>query len=99
MLRSTLVALALLTVSVQARTLEVGQGKTYPLPSDAAAAAQAGDTIAITPGQYVDCAVITKNDVTVEGVGDPEKIVMTDKTCEGKALLVIRGENTPPSAT
>ena len=94
MLRSTLVALALLTVSAQARTLEVGQGKTYALPSDAVAAAQAGDIIAITPGQYFDCAVIAKNDLTVEGVGDPEKIVMTDKACEGKALLVIRGENT-----
>ena len=96
MLRSsTVVALALFAAtSAQARTLEVGQGKTYPVPSAAVAAAQPGDVIDISPGQYFDCAVIAKNNLTIEGVGDAEKVVMTDKACEGKALLVIRGENT-----
>lgn len=96
MLRSvTTAAVVTLLVShaAQARTLEVGQGRQYPAPSAAAASAQAGDTIAIYPGQYVDCAVLTKNDLIVEGIGSPEQIVMTDKACEGKALLVIRGEN------
>lgn len=83
----------LISVTAQARTLEVGSGKQYPAPSAAAAAAQAGDTIAVYPGRYVDCAVIAQNDVIVEGVGNAEQIVMTDKACEGKALLVIRGEN------
>lgn len=96
MLRSitTAAILALLvSATAQARTLEVGSGKQYPAPSAAAAAAQAGDTIAVYPGRYVDCAVIAQNDVIVEGVGNAEQIVMTDKACEGKALLVIRGEN------
>ncbi|MDP9096634.1 MAG: right-handed parallel beta-helix repeat-containing protein [Pseudomonadota bacterium] len=57
------------------------------------AAAQEGDTVAVYPGQYFDCAVITKNNLTVEGVGNAEQIVMIDKACEGKALLVIRGEH------
>ncbi|MDT7950487.1 MAG: right-handed parallel beta-helix repeat-containing protein [Acetobacteraceae bacterium] len=76
-----------------ARTLEAGQGKQYESPSAAISAAQEGDRVAIYPGQYFDCAVIQKNNITVEGVGNPEQIVMTDKACEGKALLVIRGEN------
>lgn len=96
MLRSsTVVILALAAItSAHARTLEVGEGKAYPAPSAAIAAAEAGDTISVYPGQYFDCAVITKNNLTVQGVGDTEKIVMTDKACEGKALLVIRGDNT-----
>jgi pectate lyase len=80
--------------SANARTLEVGEGKAYPAPSAAIAAAQPGDTVSIYPGQYFDCAIITKNNMTLQGVGDAEKVVMTDKACEGKALLVIRGENT-----
>ncbi len=83
----------LAAASAQARTLEAGAGRQYPTPSDAIAAAGPGDTVAIHPGQYLDCAVIAKNDVRVEGVGKAEQVVMTDKTCEGKAILVIRGEN------
>lgn len=96
MLRSTTVAVLALVAatSANARTLEVGAGKAYPAPSAAIAAAQPGDTISIYPGQYFDCAVITKNGLTLQGAGDADKVVMTDKACEGKALLVIRGENT-----
>ena len=96
MLRSTTVAILAIVVatSANARTLEVGAGKAYPAPSAAITAAQPGDTISIYPGQYFDCAVITKNGLTVQGAGDADKVVMTDKTCEGKALLVIRGEDT-----
>ncbi len=95
MLRSsTLAVLAVLAAaSAHARTLEAGAGKQYPVPSAAIAAAEPGDKVAIYPGQYFDCAVMQKNNVTVEGVGNAEQIVMTDKACEGKALLVIRGEN------
>lgn len=95
MLRSlvTTATVALFAAAAQARTLDVGPGQQYPAPSAAAADLQPGDTVAIHPGRYVDCAVIAKNDVTVEGVGSAEQVVMTDKACEGKALLVIRGEN------
>ena len=95
MLRSTTFAVlaALGATSVQARTLDAGDGKQYPTPSAAIAAAEPGDKVAVYPGQYFDCAVIAKNNVTVEGVGKAEQVVMTDKACEGKALLVIRGEN------
>lgn len=89
----TAATVALFTAAAQARTLDVGPGQQYPVPSAAAPDLQPGDTIAIHPGRYVDCTVIAKNDVTVEGVGSAGQVVMADKACEGKALLVVRGEN------
>ncbi len=86
-------ALFLSTVATHARTLQVGQGKEYPAPSAAVAAAQEGDKIDIYPGQYFDCAIVTKNNVTLEGVGDWSQIVMTDKACQGKALLITHAAN------
>ncbi len=47
----------------------------------------------IYPGQYFDCAVVSADKLTIEGVGDPATIVMTDKTCQGKALLVVTGND------
>ncbi len=85
-------AALLLAAAAQARTLEVGPGKQFNAPSAAVAAAGDGDKIAISPGQYFDCAVITKNNLTLEGVGAAEQVVLTDKACEGKALLVTRAE-------
>ena len=74
-----------------AATLHAGPGQTFALPSQAIAAAHDGDTIAIHPGQYFDCAVVRRNDLTIEGVGG--SVVLTDKPCQGKALLVIDGRN------
>ncbi len=95
MLRSLVTAaiFTLLATAGQARTLDVGPGQPYPVPSAAVVDLQPGDMVAIHPGRYVDCAVIAKNDVTVEGVGNAEQVVMANKACEGKALLVVRGEN------
>ena len=92
MIRWTLLCL-LLCAGAQARTLEVGEGKEFKLPSAAAAAAKDGDHVAIQPGDYFDCAVWTANKLVVEGVGDPEKIVVTDKACQGKALFITVGND------
>ncbi len=86
-------AILLIATAAQARTLEVGPGKAYNAPSAAVAAAQEGDTVSIYPGQYFDCAVISKNGITIQGVGAAEQIVLTDKVCEGKAIFVTRGAN------
>ncbi len=43
----------------------------------------------IAPGQYFDCAIVYPSHVTI--AGDGEGAVITDKACEGKALLVLRG--------
>ena len=83
----------MLAPACQAKTLEVGKGKTYALPSAAAAAAGSGDHIVIYPGQYFDCATLAASNLTVEGAGDPATVVLTDKTCGGKALLIVDGDD------
>lgn len=78
----------------QARTLEVGADKEYKMPSDAAAHVQDGDHVAIAPGEYFDCAVWNRKNLTIEGTGAGATAVITDKTCQGKALFVVQGANT-----
>jgi len=89
-----LVGLALLFLALPAgaRTLEVGPGKQFAQPSQAAAAAKDGDRVVIAPGQYFDCAVWRQNNLTVEGASAQDTVI-TDKTCQGKALFVIAGSN------
>lgn len=84
-------SLAACTGPAGGRTLEVGAGRTYAQPSAAIADAEAGDRVLIAPGQYFDCAVVSASHVTIEGQGDPDAVVLTDKTCQGKALLVVDG--------
>ncbi len=83
----------LFAVAAQAATLEVGANKEYKAPSAAIAAAHDGDHVDIQPGEYFDCAFVKPNRLTIEGLGDPAKIVLTDKMCGGKALLVVEGSD------
>jgi hypothetical protein len=73
-------------------TLEVGPSKTYKNPSAAAAIAKNGDHIQIERGEYFDCAVWNADNLVIEGI-EPG-VVITDKTCMGKGLFVIEGNNT-----
>jgi len=89
---ASLAAVALLwAAGAAARTLAVGPGQPFKAPSEAVAAARSGDTIRIEPGRYFDCAVVPQDHLTIEGAGP--NVVLTDKTCDGKALLVIDGNN------
>jgi hypothetical protein len=74
---------------VAAAVLEVGPDKPFAKPSDAIAKAHDGDTVRVAAGEYVDCASIRQNRFTIEGDGG--EVVMKDKTCAGKAILVIDG--------
>jgi hypothetical protein len=74
-----------------AAVLEVGPNQTFRQPSEAIAAAADGDTVRIAPGQYYDCATVSRNDLTIEGTAPGA--ILTDKTCSGKALLVVDGRN------
>jgi hypothetical protein len=74
-----------------ARTLSVGPDREFKTPSEAVAEAEDGDTIAIQPGEYADCAVVDVSRVTIEGEG--AGVVLADKTCEGKAILVTVGHD------
>lgn len=92
LLRAALLA-ALVPLAAHARDLEVGPGKTYPAPSNAAKAARDGDRVLIQPGEYFDCATWEANNLTVEGVGGADKVVITDKACGGKALFITAGND------
>ena len=84
--------MAALAVAAHAATLEVGAGKTYKLPSQAAAAAQDGDRVVIAAGEYFDCAIWRASNLVIEGAG-PDRTVITDKVCQGKALFITVGNN------
>ena len=84
--------LLLFALPAGAHTLEVGPGKQFAQPSQAAEAAQDGDRVVIAPGQYFDCAVWRQNNLTVEGVSANDTVI-TDKSCQGKALFIISGNN------
>lgn len=88
-----LLAAALPAVApVAARDLAAGPGQEFDLPSSAIAAAADGDTVLIEPGTYFDCATLTANGVTV--AGRAPGVVLSDKTCGAKAILVIQGDDT-----
>jgi hypothetical protein len=72
--------------------LKVGASEPYKTPSAAAEIAKNGDHVEIDPGQYFDCAVWRADNLVVEGVGPG--VVITDRTCMGKALFVVEGNNT-----
>jgi hypothetical protein len=71
----------------------VGPDQEFKVPSEAIAAAADGDVVEIAPVKdgYFDCAVIRTNHLTIEGKG-PD-VVLTDKTCEGKAIFVTAGDD------
>jgi hypothetical protein len=60
-------------------------------PGQAIAQARPGETILISPGVYHDCAVEHANHVTIAGAGPG--VVFSGKTCAGKAILVIDGDD------
>ncbi len=86
-----ILAPALAPSMAMARVLDVGPGLPFVLPGTAAAQAHPGDVIRIAPGLYQDCMVITADRVTIEGTG-PE-VVLADRTCQGKGILVISGRD------
>jgi len=71
--------------------LEVGPGRAMTLPSRAAFAARNGDTVLIDPGEYDDCAVWRANRLTI--AARAPGVVFTGKTCQGKAIFVIDGND------
>jgi hypothetical protein len=71
--------------------LEVGPGRSFKLPSQAAFMARNDDTVVIAPGEYDDCAVWHANRLTIAAQGPG--VVFTGKTCEGKAIFVIQGHD------
>lgn len=88
-----LFALAHWASPADARTLLVGESREFKMPSEAVRAAKDGDRIVIDPGEYFDCAVVSANNITIEGASPDGTAVLTDKTCQGKAILVTTGRD------
>lgn len=80
-----------LPAAAGAATLQAGPGTPFPSPSAALAAAAPGDTVAIAPGTYYDCAAWHTDRVTVDGGG---KAVFSDRMCQDKAAFVVSGTGT-----
>jgi hypothetical protein len=77
-------------------TLTVGVGKQYALPSQAFAAAQDGDTIAIDAGTYTDdFATITPSNLLIQSVGGRAHLAQSPSgvSPNGKGIWVSRGNN------
>jgi hypothetical protein len=72
-----------------AAVLYAGEGKPFRTPSAAIAKAKDGDTVRVAPGEYEDCAAIKQNNLTLEGMGG--EVTMRGKTCDGKAILIVKG--------
>lgn len=70
----------------------VGPTRDLKLPSDAAKVVKDGDIVEIDPGTYEDCAVWRANGLTLLGKGGVAHV--TTKTCQGKAIWVLDGDNT-----
>ena len=73
---------------------EVGPGKTYAVPSAAAAVAQAGDVIRIAAGEYRgDVAFWSAPNLTICGVGGRARLFADGRSAGGKAIWVISGSD------
>ncbi|HVC62264.1 MAG TPA: right-handed parallel beta-helix repeat-containing protein [Acetobacteraceae bacterium] len=72
-------------------TLKVGPGHALKLPSQAARIARNGDTVLIDPGTYDDCAVWRASRLTI--AARAPGVVFAGRTCEGKAIFVINGND------
>jgi hypothetical protein len=82
--------IALCPLGVDAAVLNVGPGQPFDKPSAAIARARDGDTVRVAAGVYEDCASIRQNRFVLESAGG--EVVMKNRTCAGKAILVIDGD-------
>lgn len=75
--------------------LRVGPSSILRAPSYAAKIAKDGDTVEIEAGDYVgDVAVWVQNNLTLRGINGRAHIKAAGNSAEGKAIWVIKGDNT-----
>jgi hypothetical protein len=93
--KKILVVFSIVSGMLTAATLQVGPGKTFATPCAAAAVAADGDVIEIAGGLYRrDVCVIRPNNLTLRGVNGRPHLDAGDASAQGKAIWVIRGNNT-----
>lgn len=95
LLAITLLAVITLFQPAYARTIQVGPGHLYSLPSQAAKIAKNGDIIEIAAGDYLaDVALWKASNLTIRGVGGTAHMKSRGKTKQGKAIWIIKGNDT-----
>lgn len=83
------------TVETAGRVLHVGPSAEYATPSAAARAARDGDTVVIASGDYRgDVAVWSANRLKIVGAEPRPHIRAEGRDAQGKAIWVIRGDDT-----
>lgn len=90
-----LLGLLLFSSISQADVLRVGPNRPYARPSEAALVARHGDVVEIDAGSYAgDVAVWRQNNLVIRGVGGTVHLMADGEAAEGKAIWVIKGNNT-----
>ncbi len=79
-------ALLLIALPARAAIIEVGEERTITSPAMAVRDAAPGDTILIDAGEYYECLRVYVDGLTIEGRGTGA--ILTDTTCDGKAIVV-----------
>lgn len=76
-------------------TIRVGPDRIYRKPSEVARIAKDGDTIEIDAAVYIgDVVAWRQNNLTFRGVGGRPHLRAGGRSAEGKAIWVIKGDNT-----
>lgn len=76
-------------------TYQVGLTRTYTVPSQVASLVNDGDIVEIDSGDYIgDVAVWNANNLILRGVGAYAHLRANGNYAEGKAIWVIKGDNT-----
>lgn len=89
------IACGVIAAGASAATLQVGPGRTYERPSQAAAAARDGDVVEIAAGEYSgDTATWRASNLTLRGSGGRAHLKADGKSAQGKAIWVIAGNQT-----
>lgn len=95
MKKPVLLLVVLLVEAAHGATYHVGPGMPFERPSQVAAIALDGDTVEIEVANYDgDVAVWTQNGLTIRGIGGRPHIRARGQAAEGKAIWVIKGDNT-----
>lgn len=75
--------------------IRVGPDRLYRKPSEAATVAKDGDTVEIDATVFVgDVAVWHQNNLTLKGVGGRAHLKAGGRSAEGKAIWVVKGDDT-----
>ena len=93
--RVACLGLLLFSHLVHAAVYQVGPNKPYKRPSEVATIVRDGDTVEIDAGIYAgDVAVWRKHNLTLRGVGGYAHLRADKQAAQGKAIWVIKGNNT-----